>query len=329
MVSVQTAPAGSAGIKADIVVGVDGSEESFLALHWALKEAALSGQRVNAVFATAGSPVFSATDDATRDAEHRLEREITARMKGWTDLGDTPGGRPPSLAVTSVRASGKQALLSIGDRADQIVVGRRSLGQVTRWLTRSVSSSIVEAASVPVTVVRLRDDDEDDVCESIARALTSGTGSAQADRSPTGALHSVDTMVVGVDGSRDSANALRFAVHAAELHHATLHVLFCWQLQDLGTITGYENAIAPISVGQLHAEDILRTMVAQLKGSHEAAPFCHAFHIPASKGLITASRYVDRIIVGSRGLSGLNARMLGSVSRQIVNFAECTVTVVH
>ncbi|MFR4488778.1 MAG: universal stress protein [Bifidobacterium pseudocatenulatum] len=34
-------------------------------------------------------------------------------------------------------------------------------------------------------------------------------------------------------------------------------------------------------------------------------------------------------MVGSRGLSGLDAHFLGSVSKQIVNFADCTVTVVH
>ena len=36
----------------DIVVGVDGSDESFAALRWALQEASLTGQRVNAVYAS-------------------------------------------------------------------------------------------------------------------------------------------------------------------------------------------------------------------------------------------------------------------------------------
>ena len=34
----------------DLVVGVDGSQESFGALRWALRQAALSGQTVNAVY---------------------------------------------------------------------------------------------------------------------------------------------------------------------------------------------------------------------------------------------------------------------------------------
>ena len=35
---------------ADIVVGVDGSDESFAALRWAIREATVTGQHVNAVF---------------------------------------------------------------------------------------------------------------------------------------------------------------------------------------------------------------------------------------------------------------------------------------
>ena len=37
-----------AATKLDIVVGVDGSDESFAALKWALEEASLTGQSVNA-----------------------------------------------------------------------------------------------------------------------------------------------------------------------------------------------------------------------------------------------------------------------------------------
>ena len=64
-------------------------------------------------------------------------------------------------------------------------------------------------------------------------------------------------IVVGVDGSETSRHALRFAIDLAALHHAPLQVMFCWQLKDLGVIEGYENAIAPIAVGQERAERIL------------------------------------------------------------------------
>ena len=49
-VNIESEPRTSNGA-GDIVVGVDGSEESFTALQWALREASLSGRAVNAVYA--------------------------------------------------------------------------------------------------------------------------------------------------------------------------------------------------------------------------------------------------------------------------------------
>ena len=106
------------------------------------------------------------------------------------------------------------------------------------------------------------------------------------------------------------------------------------QLKDLGVVKGYENAVAPISVGQAQAERMLDELLDSVQVSSANIPDdfqieSHAFHIPASKGLIAASRYARHLVVGSRGLSGLDAHFLGSVSKQIINFADCTVTVVH
>ena len=363
MITIQTTDGKAPATKRDIVVGVDGSEESYTALHWALREAALSGQRVNAVFATEGSPAFARGEDDADTAEERLHGQITERILQWNDVPHDHDDTSTTLLITSVRAASQRALLDIGDRADQIVVGRRSLGQVTRWFIPSVSSSIVEQASVPVTVVRGPNDTEEGIERSIARILTGHTpetgSAAKAPSTPSQSTTAADadipsdphataehvvpefqaeaeaqapddeTIVVGVDGSEISGRALRFAWDAATLHHVPLYVLFCWQLQDLGVVPGYENAIPPISAGQQRAEEIVRSMVGKLPDHASREVSGHALHIPAGKGLITASHYATRVIVGSRGLSGLNAHFLESVSRQIVNLAECTVTVVH
>ncbi|MFT9232825.1 MAG: universal stress protein, partial [Bifidobacterium sp.] len=55
----------------------------------------------------------------------------------------------------------------------------------------------------------------------------------------------------------------------------------------------------------------------------------HAFHTTAVKGMSDAAKYAGWMVVGSRGLTGMNARFLGSVSRQLLNLSECTVTIVH
>lgn len=228
-----------------------------------------------------------------------------------------------------MKASGTSALLQIGHDSQQIVVGRRLLSRMARWFMGSLSASLAEAAEVPVTVVRIAGSEDETVTEAIANALTPGDKPVHYTQPQPVVEEARRPVVVGVDGSETSRRAFDFALEEARLHDAPLHVMFCWQLKDLGVIPGYENAVAPVKVGQRRAEEILSELMAKARIPDGVKVSTNAFHIPASKGLIAASRYASHLVVGSRGLSGLDAHFLGSVSRQIVNFAECTVTVVH
>ncbi|NEG88885.1 universal stress protein [Bifidobacterium aerophilum] len=319
---------GNGTLLSDIVVGVDGSDESFAALRWALRESRLTGQRVNAVYGWTRSWDMGAEPD-TEEGWQRLRERIAERLKDWVDEAvagmDVPAD---AVTLTSVHASGTAALLRIGKDAQQIVVGRRSLGRVARWFTGSFSASLAEEATVPVTVVRMAHDEDETMQDAIANALSSSeTGTTGHDRQPAGG--DARPVVVGVDGSATSRRALEFAAHEARVHGVPLQVLFCWQLRDLGTVPGFENAIASVEAGQKRAEQILDEVLADHSFMQGLDVEAHAFHIAAAKGLITASRYAGHLVVGSRGLSGLDAHFLGSVSKQLVALSECTLTVVH
>lgn len=314
---------------ADIVVGVDGSDESFAALKWAMREAALTGQTINAVFGWTHSWDMGSEPDS-EEAWAQMRHDIAVQLRQWVDkASEGIDFDPEHLKLTSVKASGTSALLQIGRNSQQIVVGRRSLGRVARWFMGSLSASLAEEAEVPVTVVRIAGSEDETVTDDIANALTPVDEKVHYVPSEGVVEESRRPVVVGVDGSETSRRALDFAMHEAMIHDAPLHVLFCWQLRDLGVIEGYENSVAPIEVGQRRAEELLSGLLADTAVPEGLAVKAHAFHIPASKGLIAASRYASHLVVGSRGLSGLDAHFLGSVSKQIVNFAESTITVVH
>ena len=332
-VNIESEPRTSDGA-GDIVVGVDGSEESFTALQWALREASLSGRAVNAVYAWTHSWDMGAQPD-NPDAWEKASKAITEQLLDW--VNEASAGiafDPDNLKLTSVHASGTTGLLQIGADAQQIVVGRRSLGRVTRWFVGSLSSSLAESAKVPVTVVRIAGNEDKSVQDDIAHSLAPGMP-IHHDDDELAAAKGKRPVVVGVDGSETSRHALRFAIDFAALHHAPLQVMFCWQLKDLGEVPGYENAIASIGAGQDHAQDIVRRMIEQADIPDLDTLITYGEQakriavVAAAKGLTTASRFASHLVVGSRGLSGLDARFLGSVSRQILNFAECTVTIVH
>lgn len=160
----------------DIVVGVDGSDESFAALRWALQEASLTGQRVNAVYGWTHSWDMGSEPDS-EEQWAAMRHGIAKRLRDWVAQASSGMAiNEDRVKLTSVRASGTAALLEIGKDAQQIVVGRRSLGRVARWFLGSLSASLAEEAKVPVTVVRILDDEEASVQDAIANALTPAIG---------------------------------------------------------------------------------------------------------------------------------------------------------
>lgn len=134
-----------------IVVGVDGSEPSKLALRWAIRQAKLTGGSVDAVIAWrfpsnyGWAPYPAEVPDLEGTAKHTL---IAA-------LAEVSGLDPDVLVrpiVTEGHAAG--ALLDAARGADLLVVGSRGHGGFTSALLGSVSMQCVLHARCPVLVFR-------------------------------------------------------------------------------------------------------------------------------------------------------------------------------
>ena len=95
-----------AATKPDIVVGVDGSDESFAALKWALEKASLTGQSVNAVFGWTHSWDMGSEPDSD-EAWAKVRHDIANELRVWVDKAAAGiDFDPAKLKLTSVKASG-------------------------------------------------------------------------------------------------------------------------------------------------------------------------------------------------------------------------------
>ncbi|MET4001526.1 nucleotide-binding universal stress UspA family protein [Arthrobacter sp. UYCu511] len=134
--------------RARIVVGVDGSPESVLALKWAQTLAhsldatitAVTAWHVDTMFGTYISPDWDPNEDARR----------ILRIATHEAFGDNP---PKGFTGVSVRGRPAQALLESAQSAQMLIVGSRGRGGFTGMLLGSVSSACAEHASCPVLVV--------------------------------------------------------------------------------------------------------------------------------------------------------------------------------
>ncbi len=125
-------------------------------------------------------------------------------------------------------------------------------------------------------------------------------------------------ILVAVDGSDSARDALEHAAPLARAFGAKLlvvHVASEDQNLDDGRASARKIANAQISAANLEGV--------------EAAPLV-AFGDPADRIVEVADEHaVDLIVVGSRGLSGLQSFLLGSVSYNVARRAHRPVLIVH
>jgi len=144
-----------AGISS-IVVGVDGSDNSRAALHWAHEEAAHHGASLTVVTAwhlptLPMSPPYGSLAEEGYDAQPR--KNALAVLEGLIAGLEE---KEPAVDVRTSIVEGNPAKVLIGrsGECDLLVVGSRGLEGFAGMLLGSVSQHVVAHAQCPVVVVK-------------------------------------------------------------------------------------------------------------------------------------------------------------------------------
>ncbi|MGV0699074.1 universal stress protein [Mycolicibacter sinensis] len=290
-----------------IVVGVDGSTSSTVAVEWAARSAAMRRVPLNLVHVVPPMGIAStigAKDTALASyAQFHEERSRTILAQAHeTAITVTSTGMAPPSAHTVTQAAIVPTLVALSEQADMIVVGRRGLGAVTGTLLGSVSSGLIHHAHCPVAIVH----DEDPLVM----------------RSPHAAV------VVGIDGSPTSELATAIAFQEAACRKVELVALHAWT--DMGALEFARVNWAPIEWRNI--EDSEKVVLAErLSGWRERYPDVVVRKLvvcdrPAFR-LLEQAADAQLIVVGSHGRGGFPGMLLGSVSAAVVNAAPIPVIV--
>jgi nucleotide-binding universal stress UspA family protein len=133
-------------------------------------------------------------------------------------------------------------------------------------------------------------------------------------------------VVVGVDGSPQSKQALRWALRIAAATGSRLDAVAAWDLP-----VNYGWAVAPDDWNP--AEDtrkVLTDTVAEVCGSDRSDDITLTVREGgAARVLLEQSEGALLLVVGSRGHGGFAGLLLGSVSASVAEHAHCPVLVVH
>ncbi len=281
------------GEEQTIVVGIDGSEHSRLALKWAADEAKRRGSLLRIVYAQISTPNVPGWSESSSIDLSPAEAIIADAV------GLVATRHPSVLARGEVEEWPASLVLTIASRsADLLVVGARGLGGFKELLLGSVSDQCVEHAHCPVAVVRA---DVDELPLRVPEAR----------------------MVVGIDGSFGSSRALRWALEEARIRSATVEAVYAWHYPPVGAFV-----LGPTEGFEVVANDAVD---AAAEYAEKVAPevrfiahTCFNAEVPA---LLDAAKGADLLVVGSNGHGRFRDALLGSVAHQCIRHAKCPVIV--
>jgi nucleotide-binding universal stress UspA family protein len=275
-----------------VVVGVDGSPSSDAAVEWAATYAAMSSRPL-VVASAAGRP--SAGDViGTNPVEARQRRRTTARQAIDHALRRVRRVSPRlHVDETTPMQDAREMLVDLSEQAAMVVVGTRGHGGVTALLLGSVSAAVVDHAHCPVAVVRPSEDRE-------------------------------EAVRVGVSGDGSDRAALELAAELASVLGRPLRLVHAWSTGEPLAEAGSPAQRA--EVRERHQRLVAEATAGLAEKYPDVAIDTDLVDATPARALVDASAASDVVVVGSRGKTGVGV-YLGSVSRWVVEHAQCTVVV--
>jgi nucleotide-binding universal stress UspA family protein len=295
-----------------VVVGVDGSAGSRAALIHALTSAAQRGADLEVVSCypvtpmwTGGYPLAIPDTEAIRADTASRARELVDDVRRSSAVSGVPGvdGVDVRLVVSEARAVPE--LLKRSEHADLLVVGSRGRGAMRSALLGSVALHCVTHARCPVVVVH-----------------------------PRSSVTEPRLVVVGVDGSSESREALVAALQEARRTGAEVEVVATyfpvdsWTDATLVLVPSIEAIRADLQrrTEELVA-DVVRAEVATAGGAPPVrTTICEG---PAADVLLRQAQTAQLLVVGSRGRGAMRGLLLGSVALHCAMHAPGAVMLVH
>lgn len=284
-----------------VVVGVDGSPASKVAVDWAARNAVLHGAPLTLVHVLTPPAVMAFPDVPMPPGYLEWQQEQGRGLLDAAEQTAREAAGQTALDITSEMVSGPSvpSLVDASKDARLIVVGCRGHGALARGILGSVSNGLVHHAHCPVVIIH----DEDPLMPHPSKA----------------------PVVVGVDGSPASERAVGLAFEEASLHGVDLVAVHAWS--DAGV---FEFPGADWSTQQAMGEE---TLSERLAGWQERYPDVLVRRIVVAdkpaRQLLEQAESAQLLVVGSRGRGGFAGMLLGSVSTAVINAARMPVLVVR
>ena len=283
--------------KYGILVGVDGSAQSDAAICFATRESVMRDAPLTLMHVIEPVPEWASRAEQSRIAQvwEANARDVIEHARKTASASVTDSG---SLDLrTEVVCSPVVAMFLVASTdAQMVVLGSRGMTPLGRFLLGSVSNSALHHAHCPVAVI-----------------------------------HDVDTadqsgpVLVGVDGSPASDEAIALAFDEASRRGADLVALHAWSDVAVFPILGMD-----WREYEAQGEEILAERLAGFQQEYPDVKVRRRLVCDKpARWLIDESRHAQLVVVGGHGRGGFPGMLLGSVSSALAQSAQAPLIVVR
>ncbi len=295
-------PEPDAGAHHGIIVGVDGSSGSRVAVQWAARDAQLRNVPLTLVHVLPAVP--------GRWLASWLPPLRRRRKRGRQLLDEALQLVEQSCARGRVRVRCEMpcgltvpTLTELSRSADMVVVGCLGTGTLRGRHLGSVSAGLVYHAKCPVAILH----GDLQLAADLARA----------------------PVLVGIDGAAHTDAAIAIAFDEASRRKVDLSVVHAWK--DVGVFDPIVGSRGPGWPALRAIED--EVVAERLAGWGERYPDVHVNKVIArgdpARQLVENSQWAQLVVVGNRGGGGFAGVLMGSVSAAVTLLAHVPVIVAH
>jgi nucleotide-binding universal stress UspA family protein len=280
----------------EILLATDGSEDAWLATNTAIGLTMVTRSELHVVNVWGGAPALLASLGVKpARAEQKARRILDEEVNNIENVGGT-------VARSHLRTGdAAQEIVDLAEelKAGLVAIGSRGRRRIKRTLMGSVSDSVVRHAHCPVLVARWKP------------------------------LIFPARILLATDGSEEATLAAKTAAELAQRTSSELHAV---SVADV--FSSYDDVHKPGLAEGLHqrALDVLDNQVKKIEQSGGEMPRKHVgvFQRYPADGIVRVAEEIgaDLLVIGSRGLGGIEKTLMGSISDSVVRHTRCPVLVV-